>query len=338
MSEVQGTGNMEPGTTGSMPIPLEKAPLAYENPNFLNSADGRLIRIVAEYMEPLARFRREQIQDTVVFFGSARFRGREEAHHALELLDNTGSSQPAPSHEQPASAPDIAEGKATELQRKRAVAAVEMARYYEDARRLSAMLTTWAKTIPSRRARFVVTSGGGPGIMEAANRGAWEAGGKTIGLNIRLPFEQSPNPYITPSLNFEFHYFFMRKLWFAYLAKALVVFPGGFGTLDEMFEILTLAQTHKLAKKITVVIYGSDYWKKVFNLDTLVDTGAISPKDIELFQFADTPEQAFEMLRTGLTQNYLTAELADGTLGENQEMMAGWTVEDFLGPDLARTK
>jgi uncharacterized protein (TIGR00730 family) len=189
----------------------------------------------------------------------------------------------------------------------------------------------------------VVTSGGGPGIMEAANRGAHEAGGKTIGLNIRLPFEQAPNPYITPSLNFEFHYFFMRKLWFAYLSKALVVFPGGFGTLDEMFEILTLAQTRKLAKKITVVIYGSEYWKKVFNLDALVDTGAISPKDIELFQFADTPEQAYELLRRGLTENYLLAEAAAGKLAESQEMtqgedlMAGWTVEDFLGPEMAKT-
>ena len=201
------------------PPPLACAPLAYENPAFLNSPDGRLIRIVAEYMEPLARIRHEHIQDTVVFFGSARFRGREEADHALELLDNTGSRHPAPSEEQPASVPDIAAGKATDLQRKRAVAAVAMARYYEDARRLSQMLTRWAAKIPSRRHRFVVTSGGGPGIMEAANRGAYEAGGKTIGMNIRLPFEQSPNPYITPSLNFEFHYFFMRKLWFAYLAE-----------------------------------------------------------------------------------------------------------------------
>ncbi|MGA2672501.1 MAG: TIGR00730 family Rossman fold protein [Terracidiphilus sp.] len=329
-----------------MPPPLESAPLAYENSGFLNSADGRLIRIVAEYIEPLARFRREKIQDTVVFFGSARFRGREEADHALELLDNTGSSRPAPSHEQPASAPEIAAGKATELQRKRAVAAVEMARYYEDARRLSGMLTRWAMGIPSRRHRFVVMSGGGPGIMEAANRGAHEAGGKTIGLNIRLPFEQRPNPYISPSLNFEFHYFFMRKLWFAYLSKALVVFPGGFGTLDEMFEILTLAQTQKLAKKITVVIYGSEYWKKVFNLDVLVDTGAISPKDIELFQFADTPEHAFELLRKGLTENYLRAEaeagmLIDGQRGSQvgplgEDLMAGWTVEDFIGPETAR--
>jgi uncharacterized protein (TIGR00730 family) len=338
--ESQGSGIRD---QGSVPAVLVAAPLAYENPAFLNSADGRLIRIVAEYLEPLARFRREQIQDTVVFFGSARFRGREEADHALELLENTGSTRPAPSHEQPASAPEIAAGQATELQRKRAAAAVEMARYYEDARRLAGLLTAWAKRIPSRRHRFVVTSGGGPGIMEAANRGAHEAGGKTIGLNIRLPFEQAPNPYITPSLSFEFHYFFMRKLWFAYLSKALVVFPGGFGTLDEMFEILTLAQTRKLAKKITVVVYGSDYWKKVFNLDALVDTGAISPKDIELFQFADTPEQAFELLRRGLTENYLLAEAAAGTLAESQEMtpgedlMAGWTVEDFLGPEMART-
>src|SRR5580658_8857327 len=266
------------------PPPLASAPLAYENPAFLNSADGRLIRIISEFLEPLARFRREQIQDTVVFFGSARFRGRDEADHALELLDNTGSTQAAPSEEQPAKAVDIASGSATELQRKRAVAAVEMARYYEDARRLAQLLTQWARTIPSRKHRFVVTSGGGPGIMEAANRGAYEAGGKTIGMNILLPFEQRPNSYITPSLNLEFHYFFMRKLWFAYLAKALVVFPGGFGTLDEMFEILTLVQTQKMTKKITVVIYGSDYWKKVFNLEALVDTGAISPKDLDLFQ------------------------------------------------------
>jgi uncharacterized protein (TIGR00730 family) len=327
----------------SVPAALQSAPLAYENPVFLNSADGRLIRIVAEYLEPLARFRREHIQDTVVFFGSARFRGRAEADHELELLDNTGSSQPAPSHEQPASVPEIVEGTATDLQRKRAVAAVEMARYYEDARRLAGLLTNWAKKIPSKRHRFVVTSGGGPGIMEAANRGAYEAGGKTIGLNIRLPFEQAPNPFITPSLNFEFHYFFMRKLWFAYLSKALVVFPGGFGTLDEMFEILTLAQTEKLAKKITVVIYGSEYWKKVFNLDVLVDKGTISPKDIELFKFADTPEQAFEMLKQGLTENHLLAEAAarkhveDAETPRGEELMAGWTVDDFLGPEMAKT-
>ena len=335
-------GGPELAANGTPP-PLDRAPLAYENIAFLNSAEGRLIRIVAEYVEPLARFRKEQIQDTVVFFGSARFRGREEADAELELLENTGSTRPAPSEEQPARIPEIMEGKATDLQRKRAVAAVEMARYYEDARRLAQLLTSWAKSIPSRRHRFVVTSGGGPGIMEAANRGAREAGGKTIGLNIRLPFEQTPNPYITPSLNFEFHYFFMRKLWFAYLSKALVVFPGGFGTLDEMFEILTLTQTQKLAKKITVVVYGTDYWKKVFNLQALVETGAISPKDLELFQYADAPEQAFEILRHGLTENYLTPEAA-GKPRESvpataePDLMAGVTVEDFLGPELAKTR
>ena len=315
------------------PQQLNRAQLAYENPSFLNSADGRLIRILAEYTEPLARFRREHIQDTIVFFGSARFNSREEADRALDLLDNTGSAKLAPKEEQPASIPDIAEGTASELGRRRAVAAVEMARYYEDARRLAHMLTTWAKDLsPSSnppRHRFVITSGGGPGIMEAANRGAHEAGGKTIGLNIRLPFEQHPNPWITPALNFEFHYFFMRKLWFAYLAKALVVFPGGFGTIDEMFEILTLVQTHKLAKNITVVIYGSDYWKKVFDFDWLVETGAISPKDVELFHYADTPEQAFEMLKKGLIENHLSQEATRPPY---------LSPEDLLGPEFARTR
>ncbi len=340
-----GDTSRKPGKTTDKPVipengtppDLARAPLAYENPGFLNSADGRLIRIVSEYMEPLARFRREQIQDTVVFFGSARFRGREEADQALELLENTGSIQPAPLHEQPARAPEIASGTASELQLKRAVSAVEMARYYEDARRLAHMLTGWSQNIPSRRHRFVIMSGGGPGIMEAANRGAYEAGGKTIGMNISLPFEQRPNPYITPSLNFEFHYFFMRKLWFAYLSKALVVFPGGFGTLDEMFEILTLAQTHKLAKKMTVLIYGSEYWKRVFNLDVLVGTGAISPKDIELFQWADTPEQAFELLRQGLTENYLVPEAAASSARQaaerDEDLMAGWSLDDFLASE-----
>jgi hypothetical protein len=320
----------------TVPPPLTRAPLAYENSAFLNGSEGRLIRIVSEFMEPLARFRREKIQDTVVFFGSARFRSRDQADHELELLENTGSSRPAPSHEQPAKAPEIAAGSATDLQIKRAEAAVRMARYYEDARTLAHMLTKWAKTIPSSRERFVVTSGGGPGIMEAANRGAHEAGGKTMGLNIRLPFEQTPNPYITPALNFEFHYFFMRKLWFAYLSKALVVFPGGFGTLDEMFEILTLAQTNKLAKKITVVIYGSEYWKNVLNIDALVESGAISPKDLELFQVADTPEEAFELLRHGLTENHLIPESVASGVPVSPELMAGWGVEDFVAPDNAR--
>jgi uncharacterized protein (TIGR00730 family) len=173
--------------------------------------------------------------------------------------------------------------------------------YYKDARTLAEMVTTWAKTFRERTYRFVVTSGGGPGIMEAANRGAMDARGKTIGLNIGLPFEQFPNPYITSELSFEFHYFFMRKFWFAYLAKALVVFPGGFGTMDEMFEILTLVQTKKLAKKITIILYGSAFWKEVINFDALVKYGTISADDLNLFQFADTPEAAMEILQNALS-------------------------------------
>jgi uncharacterized protein (TIGR00730 family) len=316
------------------PTPLERAPLAYENPTFLNSPDGRIIRILTEYSEPLARFRRERIQDTVVFFGSARFRALTDANHDLELLENTGSRVPAPSEEQPARLPELEQGTASELKRRRAEAAVEMAHYYEAARKLSFLLTQWSMTLKQKRHRFVVTSGGGPGIMEAANRGAFEAGGKTIGLNIRLPFEQVPNPYITPSLNFEFHYFFMRKLWFAYLSKALVVFPGGFGTLDEMFELLTLAQTRKLAKQITVLIYGSKYWNSVLNLDVLVDKGAIAPKDRELFQMVDDPEHAFELLRDSLTRNYLEPE------ARREAERAEMPTEDefFAGPEIAQTR
>jgi uncharacterized protein (TIGR00730 family) len=320
-------------TVEAEPEPLEPAPLAYENAAFLDSPDGRALRIMAEYAEPMARFRRERIQDTVVFFGSARFRALDVANHELELLDNSYAAAAAPADEQPANHDELASGETTELKRRRAVAEVEMAHYYEDARALARMVTEWAKTLPGRRHRFVVTSGGGPGIMEAANRGAWEAGGKTIGLNIKLPFEQYPNPYITPALNLNFHYFFMRKYWFAYLAKALVVFPGGFGTLDEMFELLTLDQTHKLAKKITVVIYGSSYWKKVVNMDMLVEKGAISPKDLDLFQFADTPEEAFRILKEGLTKYHLE-HAAAGTVPEGPAPSA----EELLGPGIARTR
>ncbi|WP_158785530.1 TIGR00730 family Rossman fold protein [Granulicella sp. L46] len=314
------------------PAPLPTAPLAYENSNFLDSPDGRSLRILAEYNEPMARFRRERIQDTVVFFGSARFRALDVASHELELLDNTGSVAPAPESEQPARDPE----ETSELRHKRAEAAVEMARYYEDARSLARMMTEWSKNLPGRRHRFVITSGGGPGIMEAANRGAWEAGGKTIGLNIMLPFEQQPNPYITPALNFNFHYFFMRKYWFAYLAKALVVFPGGFGTLDEMFELLTLDQTHKLSKPITIVIYGSSYWKNVVNLELLADKGAIGIKDLDLFQFADTPEEAFAILKEGLTRNHLDIEQprTEAPIPDTPEASA----QELLGPDIAQTR
>jgi uncharacterized protein (TIGR00730 family) len=277
---------------------LNPAPLAYQNEQFLNSPDGRILRLLSEYSEPLSRFRREQIQDTVVFFGSARIPSRDQA--ATRLIEVRGNGAHA-----------SAEQQAKDL--KRAEAAVDMARYYEDARRLARMLTEWTTHIPAKRHRFVVTTGGGPGIMEAANLGAHEAGGKTMGLNIKLPFEQNPNQYITPSLNFEFHYFFMRKFWFAYLAKALVIFPGGFGTLDELFEILTLAQTEKLAKKIVVVIYGSAYWKKIINFEAMADAGVISPGDLDLFKISDSPEESFEFLKEGLTKYHLAPQQAKRT-------------------------
>ena len=324
-----------------VPDTLEQAPLAYENADFLNSPDGRMLRILAEYQEPMARFRRERIQDTVVFFGSARFRALDVAHSELELLANTGPAQPAPKEEQPARPEEIESGEVSAQKLKLAEAAVEMAQYYEDARRLAGMVATWSKTLPGRRHRFVVTSGGGPGIMEAANRCAYEAGCKTIGLNIKLPFEQHQNPYITPALSFDFHYFFMRKYWFAYLAKALVVFPGGFGTLDEMFELLTLAQTKKLAKKITVVIYGSQYWKNVINLELLAEKGAIATADLELFQFADTPEEAFALLKAGLTENHLESDYErEQARLEKTEIPdePAPNVQEMMGPDIAKTR
>src|ERR1700686_4327167 len=289
---------------------LKRAPLAYANENFVNSPDGRILRILSEYMEPIARFRREQIQDTVVFFGSARFHSRAVAEDKLAELESSALQL---------------SGSQLETYRRRAMAAMDMARYYEDARRLAFLLSKWSIQIPARRRRFVVTTGGGPGIMEAANLGAREAGAKTIGLNIALPFEQMPNPHITPSLNFEFHYFFMRKFWFAYLAKALVIFPGGFGTLDELFEILTLAQTEKLAKKIVVVVYGSAYWKKAINFDAMVDAGVISPPDLELFKMSDSPEESLEFLKEGLTRYHL---------GPQQTKPTG----EAAAPEIAKTR
>jgi uncharacterized protein (TIGR00730 family) len=327
--------------TTQVPDELDQASLAYENADFLNSPDGRMLRIMAEYQEPMTRFRRERIQDTVVFFGSARFRALDVANSELELLANTGSAQPAPEQEQPARPEEIESGETSALKLRLAEAAVEMAQYYEDARRLAGMVASWAKKLPGRRHRFVVTSGGGPGIMEAANRGAYEAGCKTIGLNIRLPFEQHPNPYITPALSFDFHYFFMRKYWFAYLAKALVVFPGGFGTLDELFELLTLAQTKKLAKKMTVVIYGSSYWKKVINLELLAEKGAIAIADLELFQFADTPEEAFALLKAGLTENHLESEYEREQRRLENEVIPtepAPSAQEMLGPDITKTR
>ncbi|MGE5243250.1 MAG: TIGR00730 family Rossman fold protein [Betaproteobacteria bacterium] len=269
---------------------MAQQPLAYLFPEFLDSAEARPIRILSEYLEPLRRFRQQKIQDTVVFFGSARADSRDRAERALRTLRARGES-------------DADEQYQRELQKSRK--AVEWARYYEDARELARLLTAWSLSLKSENHRFVVTSGGGPGIMEAANRGAREAGGKTVGLNIRLPFEQGANPYITDGLHFEFHYFFMRKFWFAYLAKALVIFPGGFGTCDELFEILTLVQTDKLSKKIEVLLYGPEYWNEVLDFKPMAEWGAIAEKDVELFHYADTPADAFEKLRAHLVAYHL---------------------------------
>jgi len=265
-------------------------PKAYLDHNFLKSEDARPIRLLAEYLEPQRRFKLQNIQDTVVFFGSARIHSREAAQDALESLMRThtvGSSREVEEI--------VARGRR----------AVEWSRYYEEARELAYMLTEWSLGLDTTHHRFVVTSGGGPGIMEAANRGATEAGGKTIGLNISLPHEQGPNSYISDDLHFEFHYFFMRKFWFAYLAKALVIFPGGFGTLDEMFEILTLMQTEKLAKQIQILLYGSEYWDEILNMKPLVEWGAIAERDVDLLTRVDTPEAAFESLKEHLSRHHL---------------------------------
>jgi uncharacterized protein (TIGR00730 family) len=273
---------------------MDEQSLAYENPEFLKTPDARPIRILAEYLDPLRRFRKENIQDTVVFFGSARVHSRQRAERALRVLQRKRGRKAA----------DHA------LLLKRSRKAVEWSRYYEEARELAFMLTEWSLSLEEPRRRFVVCSGGGPGIMEAANRGASEAGGKTIGLNIRLPFEQGPNRYITPGLHFEFHYFFMRKFWFAYLAKALVIFPGGFGTLDEMFEILTLAQTKKLSKKLLVILYGNEYWNEVFDLKPLAEWGAIADADLDLLCRVESVEDAFEELKKHLLTYHMVPQTA----------------------------
>jgi uncharacterized protein (TIGR00730 family) len=234
---------------GAMTTARSKALLAYEDRSFVESEDARPLRILAEYLAPLARFREQNISDTIVFYGSARI---------------------AP------------EGP--------------LGRYYDEARELARLVTSWSEGLASKTHRYVVCTGGGPGIMEAANRGAADAGGRTIGLNIALPHEQQQNPYVTRDLAFEFHYFFMRKLWFAHLAAALVAFPGGFGTLDEVMEILTLAQTRKLARRVPVLLYGSAYWNEIVDFEALARHGVIAREDLGLFDFVDTPQAALDIL------------------------------------------
>ncbi|MCF3630115.1 TIGR00730 family Rossman fold protein [Thalassospiraceae bacterium LMO-SO8] len=252
-------------------------PKAYRNERFLTSPSARGVRILAEYVEPAARFRAFDVADTVVFFGSARILPRDEAEHRLRAARDHGG--------------DVV----------RAETALEMSRYYEDARELARRLTEWSKGLEDTHKRFIVCSGGGPGIMEAANRGASEARGINIGLGISLPHEQHANPYITREMSFEFHYFFMRKLWFMYLAKALIVFPGGFGSMDELFETLTLIQTGKIKKYMPVVLYGRNFWDEVLNLDALVKYGTINAEDVDLLHVVDTVDDAFA---------YITGELS----------------------------
>ena len=256
---------------------------AYKNREFLTSRDARSIRILSEYLEPLSRFKHYNVTDTVVFFGSARALSPEQANQQLESAETDGDNAALA----------------------RARAGVHLSRYYDDARTLSRMLTEWSKALEVPDRRFIVCSGGGPGIMEAANRGASEAAGISIGLGISLPEEPTANPFITRELGFEFHYFFMRKFWFVYLAKALVVFPGGFGTMDELFELLTLVQTGKTGKPMPVVLYGKEFWEEVLNLEALVRWGTISEDDLDLFHISSTPEDAYEFLESELTRLYL---------------------------------
>ncbi|HMS64233.1 MAG TPA: TIGR00730 family Rossman fold protein [Ignavibacteria bacterium] len=270
---------------------LNKAPKAYHNLKFLNSPGGRSLRILTEYQEPLERFKKYKINHTIVFFGSARILPKKDAKVQLAEVRRK-----------------IAESKKKdaklEQELKNAEMHLEMSRYYEETVELAYMMTNWAKSLKKPN-KFIVCSGGGPGIMEAANRGAAKAKGFSMGLNISLPFEQYPNRYISPELNFEFHYFFMRKFWFAYLAKALVIMPGGFGTLDELMEILTLVQTEKLHKKMTVVVYGKEFWDKIINLGNMADLQMISKEDLKLFKFVNTPKEAFDYLKKELTKNYV---------------------------------
>jgi len=263
---------------------------AYKNLGFLKGKDARPIRILSEFFEPLSRFRYYGIKDIIVFFGSARIKRPIEARRYFYEVRRKISKFKTPS-------------KSLQKEFQKAQTELEMSRYYAEAVELAHLLTRWSMSLKEKN-RFVVCTGGGPGIMEAANKGASLAKGKSIGLNISLPYEQFPNSYITPHLNFEFHYFFMRKYWFMYLGKALVAFPGGFGTLDELMELLTLLQTGKIKKKMTVLLYGRSFWEQVIDFKKLVKLGVISENDMKLFSFAETPKEAFLLLKRGLLKNY----------------------------------
>lgn len=278
--------DVEPSEKLSKPAPTARLSLAYRNDRFLKSPEARSLRIMAEYLEPQTRLRHYGVQHTVVFFGSARILPQDVALERLRKLEAQAKRR---------------RSEAVTAELKTARMAVEMSRYYEEARELAGLITQWSLSLHNGANFLVVCSGGGPGIMEAANRGAMEAGGKSIGLNIQLPREQKPNPYISPGLSFLFRYFFMRKLWFAEPAKALIAFPGGFGTMDELWEFLTLMQTHKISQGITLLLYGSKFWKKAIDFTWLVESGTMEEEELKLIRLADTPEQAFEILKRNLT-------------------------------------
>lgn len=265
-------------------------PLPYLNAEFLKSREARILRIVAEYLEPHTRLRQHRVSDTIVFFGSARSLPPEQARAKLEAIENEIEQT----------------GNTTELEaaRHRSEHAVKLARYYEDAMELARRITEWSKGLTGNH-HFIICSGGSGGMMEAANRGASMARGKTIGLNIQLPLEQEVNQYVSRELVFNFHYFFMRKFWFVYPAKALVVFPGGFGTMDELFEVLTLIQTKMPRKKMPVILFGKTFWDEVLDFDALVRWGVVSEKDLNIFHKTDSVDDAFEYLTTRLGQLYL---------------------------------
>ncbi len=256
---------------------------AYLNEEFLKSAGARSLRILAEYEGPKGRFEHYQVDDTIVFMGSARIVSREQAQRELLAARESG-------------------GDLKQAQRR-----LELSQYYEQARELASRFTDWSKQLEDDESRFVVCTGGGPGIMEAANRGASESRGVNVGLTISVPAEDFNNRYITRELSIHFHYFFMRKFWFAYLAKAVIVFPGGLGTLDELFEILTLLQTRKIRKHLPVILFGNRYWEQVVNFDTLVRDGMIDGGDIALFHRTDSVDDAFEIVTSSLSK-YALAE------------------------------
>lgn len=271
----------------------KKSPLkAYENLEFLKSSDGRSLRMLAEFLEPQSKFRKHKIVDTIVFFGSARLRSLKETQAEYDKFITLN----------PKSIQNFGE------KLRIAQDQVKMSKYYEDAVDLSKKLTEWSMGLSTDANRFIICTGGGPGIMEAANKGAKQAGGYSIGLNISIPFEQFVNKYVTPDLSFEFHYFFMRKFWFAYLAKALIVFPGGFGTMDEFFEILTLIQTEKIKKKMLLIVYDEKYWRSIINFNGLIERGVVSKNDMNLFSFCNSTEEAFKLVKNYFEKNYLSSK------------------------------